>query len=210
MIKKFLLADDHSVVRMAVKLIIKEQYFNAQIDECASGEQAMELLANNAYDLIIIDLLMPHTNTNDLLEKILKGHADSKVLIFTMMSEGIFATRYFQLGIKGFLTKDCDEREISTAIELILNNKKYISMELSHKLIEASLSDRSENPFEDLSIREKEIVRLLITGKSVREIKGILNIQNSTVGTYKVRIFEKMMVSNIVDLQEVARLYHFV
>jgi len=209
MIKRFLLVDDHSVVRLAVKLIIKEHYFNAQIDEASTGAQTLAFLAANNYDLVIIDLMMPQTDTTDLLEKMLENYPETKILIFTMMSESIFATRYFQLGVKGFLTKDCDEKEISVAIELIMNNKKYISVELSHKLIEDSLADRSENPFEDLSMKEKEIVRLLINGKSVKEIKYILNIQNSTVGTYKFRIFEKMMLSNIVDLQEIARLYHF-
>ena len=202
--------DDHSIVRLAVKLIIKENYLNAHIDETTSGEHTLELLAASHYDLVIIDLLIPNTNTTDLLEKILANHPSTKVLVFTMMPESIFATRFFQLGIKGYLTKDCDEKTIAGAIELIMHNKKYISMEISLKIIEDSLTDRSENPFEDLSAREKEIVRLLINGKSVRDIKCILNIQNSTVATYKFRIFEKMMVTNIVDLQEIARLYHFV
>lgn len=210
MIKKFLLLDDHSIVRLAVKLIIRENYLNAQIDESSSGERTLELLGSNEYDLVIIDLLVPNTNTTELLEKILAIHPTTKILVFTMMPESIFATRFFQLGIKGYLTKDCDEKTIANAIELILNNKKYISMELSLKIIEGSLTDRSDNPFDDLSVREKEIVRLLINGKSVRDIKYMLNIQNSTVATYKFRIFEKMMVTNIVDLQEIARLYHFV
>ncbi|HTL08646.1 MAG TPA: response regulator transcription factor [Chitinophagaceae bacterium] len=207
--KKFLLIDDHAIVRLAVKMMLQENYANTVIHESWSAPQAMALLEASPYDLVIMDLLMPQTDSTSLVEQILHHYPGTRILVFTMMAESIFATRYFQLGIKGFLNKDCEEKEILAAVDLILSDKKYLSPQLNNALIESTFNTRSENPFEDLSAREREVVRLLLKGKSPQQIKQVLNIEHSTVGTYKIRIFEKMKVTNIVDLLDIARLYRF-
>ena len=207
--RKFLVIDDHAIVRLAIKMLLKENYVNIAVDETWSASQALALLEEHRYELVVMDLLMPQTDSTSLVEQILQRHPSTRILVFTMMAESIFATRYFQLGIKGFLNKDCEEKEILSAVEVILAEKKYLSPQLNNALIDASLTARSENPFEDLSAREREVVRLLLKGKSPQQIKQVLNIEHSTVGTYKIRIFEKMKVTNIVDLLDIARLYRF-
>jgi len=210
MSKKFLLVDDHSIVRSGVSMIIKDKYFTAEIDEASDGDTAYEMIKKKEYDLLIIDLHMPHTDTMGLIVNIFNIRPDAKVLIFTMGSEDVFAKRYLKLGVKGFLNKDCEDEEIGKAVEMILNNRKYLSDKLISKLTDDGLSNRPDNPFESLSNRELEIGMLLIRGKSVSEITDILNIQNSTVGTHKAHIFEKLKVENVIDLRELARLYQLV
>lgn len=210
MSKKFLLVDDHSIVRSGVRLIIKDKYFNAEVDEAADGDTAYEMVKKKEYDLLIIDLHMPHTNTMGLIENVFTIRPGAKILIFTMGSEDVFAKRYLKLGVRGFLNKDCDDDEIAKAIEMILNNRKYLSDKLISKLTDDGLSNRPDNPFESLSNRELEIGMLLVRGKSVSEITEILNIQNSTVGTHKAHIFEKLKVENVIDLRELAKLYQLI
>jgi len=210
MSKKFLLVDDHSIVRSGVRLIIMDKYFNAEIDEASDGDTAYDMVKKKEYDLLIIDLHMPHTDTMGLIVNIFNIRPTAKVLIFTMGSEDVFAKRYLKLGVRGFLNKDCEDDEIGKAVEMILNNRKYLSDKLISKLTDDGLSNRPDNPFESLSNRELEIGMLLIRGKSVSEITEILNIQNSTVGTHKAHIFEKLKVENVIDLRELAKLYQLI
>jgi len=210
MTKKFLLVDDHSIVRSGVRLIIKEKFFNPEIDEASDGDSAFEMIKKKDYDLLVVDLHMPHTDTMGLIVNIFNVRPSARVLIFTMGSEDVFAKRYLRLGVKGFINKDAEDEEIAKAIETVLNNRKYLSNKLISKLTDDSLSNRPDNPFESLSNRELEISMLLIRGKSVSEITEILNIQNSTVGTHKAHIFEKLKVENVIDLREMAKLYQLV
>lgn len=207
--KRILIADDHSIVRKAMRWLLTEKYLNIQVDECTNGEQALELVSLHAYDLLIVDLVIPHTNTGAILEKILTDRPGTRILIFSMVAEAIFAARYFQIGVLGFLSKECSEKDIETAIDAVLNNKKYISTALGKLFTVSDLYYKSANPFEGLTAREKQIARLLITGKSINEIRYALNIQNSTLGSHKYRIFEKMRINNVIDLKEIAGLYDF-
>ena len=208
--KKFLLVDDHSIVRSGVKLIIRSKYINAECDEAVDGDTAFEKVKSADYDLIVLDIHMPNTDPLGLIENIVRTKPQAKILIFTMGAEEIFAKRYLKLGVKGFLSKESDDEEISRAIDLVINNRKYISESLMTRMTDESLSNKSENPFNDLSNRELEIVLLLISGKSISEITEVLNIQNSTVGTHKSRILEKLKVGNVIELRELARIYHLI
>ncbi len=208
--KKFLLVDDHSVVRSGIRLFIRDKYFNAEIDEASEGDKAFESVKKKDYDLLIMDLHMPKTDTVGLITNILKIKPSTKILVFSMGAEEVFARRYLSLGVMGFLNKDCSDDKILIAIETVLNNRRYLSEKLMDRLTGDSVADKPVNPFDALSTREIEIAMLLINGRSVGEITGTLSIQNSTVGTHKARIFEKLQVNNVIDLHELARLYQII
>ncbi|HTL10305.1 MAG TPA: response regulator transcription factor [Chitinophagaceae bacterium] len=205
--KRFLLIDDHSIVRSALKLVIRQKHRNALIDECSHGAEAIKKAQVSAYDVIIVDLNIPQTDAPKLIQQLQELRPTTKLLIFTILPEAIFASRYFQLGVQGFLNKDCDEAEVSLAIETVLSGRRYLSARLSSKLLASNFTIRFQNPMEALSAREKQIVKLLVTGQTHGEIKRTLGIKHSTVGTYKHRIFQKLGVTNIVDLKEIANLY---
>lgn len=206
--KKFLLIDDHPIVRSGVKSWLWAQYNAAEIDEADNGKQAIEKIKHKNYDLLLLDIHMPETNSFDLLKYILKTKPDSKVLIFSMNSEGMYAKRFLKAGAVGFISKDAPIAELQKAVSLTLNNRRYFSdVFIESVLNEKTAKYDNSNPFYNLSGREFEIATLLLEGKAVGEISALLNIKNSTTGTYKARIFEKLKVENVFQLNELAVFY---
>ena len=206
--KKFLLVDDHVVVRSGIKILLSEIYDPAEIHEAMDGESAKLKLKEHSFDLIMLDIQMPNTDTLALMEYIHKECPTAKVLMFSMSAENIYARRFMKAGAFGFISKEAPLEEITRAINIILGNKKYISDSLAETLAEDSYSGKSSNPFNELSPREFEIVSLLLEGRTVTEISHALNIQTSTVGTHKARLFEKLGVSNLLELKEIATTYN--
>jgi len=206
--KKFLLVDDHVVVRSGIKILLSELYDPAEIHEAMNGDTAVEKLKEHAYDLIMLDIQMPKTDTLGLMQYIHITYPAAKVLMFSMSAENIYAKRFMKAGAYGFISKEAPLEEITRAINIILSGKKYISETLAENLAEDSFSGKSGNPFNELSPREFEIVSLLLEGNTVTEISHALNIQTSTVGTHKARIFEKLGVDNILKLKELATTYN--
>ncbi|HEX2682487.1 MAG TPA: response regulator transcription factor, partial [Ferruginibacter sp.] len=146
--------------------------------------------------------------TLGLMEYIHITYPEARVLMFSMSAENIYAKRFMKAGASGFVSKEAPLEDITRAISTILNGKKYISDSLAEKLAEDSYSGKSGNPFNELSPREFEIVSLLLEGKTVTDISHTLNIQTSTVGTHKARLFEKLGVTNILELKELATTYN--
>lgn len=206
--KKFLLVDDHVVVRSGIKILLEDLYKPSEIHEAMNGETAIEKLKANSYDLILLDIQMPNTDTLGLMEYIRITYPEAKVLMFSMSAENIYAKRFMKAGAYGFISKEAPLEEITKAMSVILSGKKYISEGLAQKLAEDSFSGKSGNPFNELSPREFEIVSLLLDGKTVTDISHTLNIQTSTVGTHKARLFEKLSVENILQLKELANTYN--
>lgn len=206
--KRFLLVDDHTVVRSGIKILLSDIYIPSEIYEAINGETAIAQLKERDYDLIILDIQMPNTDTLGLMEYIHIAYPEVKVLMFSMSAENIYAKRFMKAGAYGFISKEAPMEELTRAIQVILSGKKYISESLAEKLAEDSFSGKSGNPFNELSPREFEIVTLLLDGKTVTDISHTLNIQTSTVGTHKARLFEKLAVANILELKELATTYN--
>ena len=122
-----------------------------------------------------------------------------------MSSETLYGKRFIKAGADGYLSKDASVEEVKKAIETVLNGRRYLSADL----MDAFIGEEQKNPFNTLSDREFEIASLLLTGLSIIEIASKIHLQPSTVGTYKARIFEKLHVSNILQLKEQAALYNF-
>jgi two-component system, NarL family, invasion response regulator UvrY len=197
------------VVRSGIRGLLSELFKPCEVDEADDGEGATEKLKTNTYDLILMDVQIPNTDTLGLMEYIHTKYPDAKVLIFSMSAENIYAKRFLKAGAKGFISKEALLEEIKKAINLILNGRNYISESLAQSLAEESFSDKPDNPFNKLSKREFEIVSLLMSGQSVGEISKCLNLHPSTVGTHKGRLFKKLGVTNILELKELATLYKF-
>jgi len=136
--KRFLLVDDHVVVRSGIKILLSEMYDPAEIHEAMNGDTAAAKLKENQYDLILLDIQMPNTDTLGLMEYIHITYPDAKVLMFSMSAENIYAKRFMKAGAYGFISKEAPLEEITKAINVILNGKKYISETLAEKLAEDS------------------------------------------------------------------------
>ena len=206
--KNFLLIDDHQIIRSGVKNILLELYKPCEVFEAENEATATEQLKLREYDLIIMDVQMPDSDTAGLMEYIKTVYPNAKVLIFSMTAETIYAKRFLKAGAMGFVTKNSGLTELQKAIDMILNNRIYMSNHLLEQLVvDLGGNNKVNDPFEKLSSREIESVSLLTSGKSLTEIAEVLSLAISTVGTYKARLFEKLKVNNLVELIEMWRLY---
>ena len=165
----------------------------------------------NDYQLIILDVNMPATDATTLVKNILNIKPDARILVFSMNAEELYARRYMQLGARGYISKTAPLKELSDAIQTVLNNDRYVGTSLTQQLREESMSTMATvNPFNKLSGRELDIVYHLLNGSSTGAISDALKIKPSTVSTFKNRILQKLCCKNVVAVSQMARLYEIV
>jgi DNA-binding NarL/FixJ family response regulator len=204
---RLLIADDHAIVRTGLKTLLKDIRPFFHCDEAVNETEVIELVKSNNYDMIILDINMPDTDSIAMVNNIFTYNEKSRVLIFSVKSEELYAKRYLKLGVLGYLNKESQPDEIKKAIESVLNGVMYISPNLKRHFYEDMMAKRTDNPFEKLSNREIQIAKYLLLGYSHAEIKKILNLHSSTVGTHRLRFFEKLKIKNLFELGELAKLY---
>lgn len=206
--KKFLLADDHHVVRTGLGLIIKDEFSNAEIDECSNGNCVWKKIQSTEYDLVILDIAMPAMDSLRLLKNIFTHKPRQKVMIFTMSSVAVYAKQYLALGVKGFINKQAEPSEVRLGIAAILNNRKYLGSDMKHILTWDNVNNPANTLFDSLTIRELEIMNHLVAGKNVSEIAGMLSLHITTVSTHKANLMAKLDVSNVVELTQKVQLFN--
>jgi DNA-binding NarL/FixJ family response regulator len=206
--KRVLLADDHTIVRSGIRLIIQDLLSGAVFDEASNGDEVIAFVKKNDYELIVLDINMPLTDSITLVTNVFAYRELSRILIYTMNSEELYAKRFIKLGVLGYLNKESRSEEIKQAITSVLKGDLYISKKMRRVLRDDPYSKGGDNPFEKLSDREMQTVKYLLNGYSPLEIRKILNVHSSTVGTYKARIFEKLSIKTLHDLEELAKMYH--
>lgn len=200
--KNILIVDDHLVVRTGVTIILKNEIENLQIFEANSYYEALNKITYNFFDLIILDINLPGGKNTEMITEIRKIYPGVKILMFSAHEEEFYVLKYLQSGANGFLNKLCGEEKIVEAVKSILEKGEYISEELKMKLVEVETNKELINPFFKISNREMEIVKLLVSGLGNLEISNTLEIQMSTVSTYKNRVFEKLKINNLAQLIE--------
>lgn len=205
----FLIADDHSIVRQGVSVIIEELFLNPQIHKSGSFRDTLKVLKEFKVDLLIMDVNFPDGNSLNILSEIKVLHPDIKILIFSAYDENIYAMRYFNEGASGYLNKESSEDEMKLAINTIISSGKYISQNIKDRILDSFISKKRTNPLDVLSNNEIEIARLLTKGYGNLEILELLQIKKNsvTVNTYKNKIFEKLEIDNLADLIKLFQLY---
>lgn len=204
-----LLADDHVIIRRGLKVLLDTHFGNCRITECDSVKELMSSISKEEFTHLILDLQLLDGNVIDVIPEIKRTYPNLPVMIYSMSSEEIYGTRTIQMGADSFLSKQSNEHEVIKALNLFLNGKKYMSQELQDLMHQQqSKKSKTENPLLDLSDREISVLNYLLEGESVKEISIRLVLKATTVATYKARIFDKLNVSNIIELRNVAEIYH--
>ena len=203
-----LIADDHAIVRIGLKIMIKHINSEINIEEAGDGKSVIQKLKSGTFDLLILDIHMPRTEPFSLTGYLLKEFPALKILLFTINKELLFAKRFLKLGVHGYIIKQSGESEISNAIQKILEGQVYISDLLSEIISNDLINHKNDNPFEQLSDREFEVVLQILKGHSVSEIAETLHLNKSTVGTHKSRILNKLGLSNTLELHSLAKQYN--
>lgn len=199
---RVLLADDHAIVRRGLRDLFQHHFRSAILSEVNSCNGLLRALAAAPVDLIVLDLELEDGNSMDIMERVRREFPDVRILVYSMNPEHIYAPRVLALGGAGFLSKQSSEEEAARAINRVLQGKRYISEELELK--RADNRPHSEDPFAALSDREITVMKELLRGLSVKEIAERTSLQPTTVATYKARLFDKLGVSNLLDLQRLA------
>lgn len=198
----FLVADDHTVVRQGLSMIIKELYTSATVFQVENFISIIEVLKKEPINVLILDINFPDGNSIAIIPEVKKIRPELKIMIFSAFDETVHALRFFNAGANGYLNKLSEEDEIKFAISTLVTEGKYISDVTKEKILNSYLLGNKTNPIEHLSGREIEIARLLVKGYGNLEISNALDIQKTTVSTYKKRIFEKLQIDNLAELIE--------
>lgn len=204
----FLIADDHSIVRQGVSLVIKELFFKATIHHAGTFKETLKILKETKVDLLVLDINFPDGNSLSIISEIKVLQPDLKILIFSAYDENLYALRYLNAGVSGYLSKGSNEEEMKQALQSMMVSGKYITQNIKDQILDSYISKKPLNPLELLSDREIEVARLLIKGFGNMEIADMLHIKKSTVSTFKNRIFEKLSIDNLADLIDLFQLYH--
>lgn len=209
MTKTFLLVEDHSIVRMGVKLLIEDFMTSVVIIEAGTFGETLKMLQTRHFDLVVLDIRIPGGEAFNMIPKIRAIQEKVKILVFSSQQEELYALHYIKAGANGFLPKDTSNEEFERAVTAVLNGSTYISNVVQEQLVNNTLLEREsrESPLEILSNRELEIMDMLLTGKWTKDIAIDLNIKESTVSTYKARIFEKLEVTNVLELFKKVEIY---
>ncbi len=205
---KFVIADDHSIVRHGISILIKDFYYDSNVSKLSSFSELIKHLANHRCDLLILDVNFPEGISLNVIPTLKMLQNDLKILIFSAYDEDIYAIRYLNAGANGYLNKLCEESEIKVAIESIFSNGKYISQNIQNKIFDSFVLNKPTNPLEQLSNREIQIAKLLVEGHGNVEISKMLNISKTTASTYKSRLFEKLSINSISSLIHIFNVYH--
>jgi len=195
-----LIADDHSIVREALKQIVKSLEDIDLIDEAVNGHEAWTKIRRGDYDLVILDIAMPGLNGLDVLKNIKDYDLKASVLILSVYPQEQYAIRAFNLGASGYLPKDTAFEELVLAIKKIASGGRYVTASFAEKLIFNGYGSGTDKPHEILSEREFQVMIMLAEGKSVTEIANEISISDKTVSTYRSRILEKMGLKKNAEL----------
>lgn len=204
-----LLIDDYEIVRLATKFLLKDLIQPITVLDASSFQAAVGQLRSTSIQLVLLDIGLPDGEGLAMIEKIRRLQPNVLILIFSAFNETIYGLHYIKAGANGYLSKNSTQSEIQGAILTVLSERRYLSQKMQTKILNEAAYGRPmvENPLEALSYRELEIADLLVKGNWVKEIAMLLGVTESSVSTYKSRIFEKLGVNSLIELFEKMRSY---
>ena len=201
---KILLADDHVVVRDGLRLILEADGDMTVVGDAANGRDALRKVQELHPDVVVMDIAMPELNGIEATQRIREQCPSSQVVILSMHATTEHIHRALQAGARGYLLKESAGQEVAAAIRAVHADHRYLSEQIAETALEdyarrrASSSDRS--PIEQLSPREREVLQLVVEGKSSASIAKLVHLSPKTIDTYRGRIMEKLGVHDLPAL----------
>jgi len=205
MICTLLLVDDHALIRAGVRALVSDIPGYQVVGEAASGEQLLEMTLELTPDIILLDISMKDSNGLDALERLHRARPQSKVLILSMHTDPQMIMRALEGGAHGYLLKDATATEIEQALHALRNDERYLSPAIAHTVINQALNSAHSSKVEpvenhNLTARQLEILRLIVRGKSTREIANGLNLSVKTVETHRAQIMKRLQIYDVAGL----------
>lgn len=200
-----LIIEDHPLIRMGLRHLIADTDPKADVTQSDSFPAGLALLDKERFDLLILDIDIPGGENIRMMEMVRQKQPDIVILIHSGYDEQVYALPYMQAGADGFLSKQASHDEFQAAYKALINRGKYVSYRIQQTLLN-NLGDNNskklKNPIMTLSPREMLVMQLLTEGKWTKEIASILKVKENTISTYKRRIFDKLEVTDEIELSK--------
>jgi two-component system invasion response regulator UvrY len=201
---KALLVDDHQLVRAGIRRILDDSPDVEVCGEAASGEEALALVVQTRPEVVLMDVNMPGIGGLEATRKLLRIDENLKIIALTVYMEEPYPSRLLSAGAMGYLSKGCCEEEILNAIRVVHRGERYIDANIARQMALSGLAGNTRNPLDKLSQREVQVMMMITQGHRIQEVSDILNLSPKTVSTYRYRLYEKLGVSNDVELTHLA------
>lgn len=200
-----LLVDDHSLIRAGVRALVLDIPGYAVIGEASDGSQLLEMVEQLSPDIVLLDISMRETGGLEALQRLKRVRPQSKVLILSMHTDPALIMQALESGAHGYLLKDTTATELEHALEALRNNERYLSPAIAHTVIDQALTrnQKSQPDVADshnLTARQLEILRLIVRGKSTREIANGLGLSVKTVETHRAQIMKRLQIYDVAGL----------
>lgn len=207
---KFLISDDHAIVRKGLKDLLREEFPRAEFLEAVNSQEAISVVASHDIDVVLLDISMPGRNGMETLKQMRALGVKAPILMLSMHSEDQYAVRALRAGASGFINKESANEELLSAVNRVLQGKRYITPAVAEKLADGVSKPEVNLLHESLSDREMQVLQQIASGKTVSEIASEISLSVNTVSTYRTRILEKLMLNNNAELTRYAIDHHLV
>lgn len=201
---RILLADDHTVMRAGLRLLLERQPDMVVVAEAEDGRQTVSTVDTEKPDVVVMDIAMPNLNGIEATRLIASRHPEIAVVILSMHSDESYVMRALKAGAKAYLLKDSAEADLIRAVRAVSEGKSFFSPTVSKMLLEDYVQQLrlrgEEDSYELLTAREREVLQLLAEGKSNKDVANTLNLSLYTVETHRAHILQKLGLHTVPDL----------
>jgi two-component system response regulator NreC len=201
---KVLIADDHAMVRQGIASFLGMSEECEVVGEAADGVEAIEAVKRTRPDIVLMDISMPRLGGLEATIEIKKLHPDVKVLVLTQYEDMVYIKRFFKAGASGYLLKKAVGEDLLTAIRAVNAGKVYVHPSIASGVVDGYLGiqkgEQFEDPYELLTDREKQVLKLIAEGHTHKEAADILNISVKTVIAHQTNISEKLKIHSRAGL----------
>jgi len=196
---RILLADDHEVVRRGFRMLLAAQPDMDVVGEASNGREATDLAAELQPEIVIMDVSMPELNGIEATRRIARDCPKVRVLALSMHKDAVYVREILRAGARGYLLKDCGEKELIAAVRGISQGQGYLSPEIADAVLD-DYRKHVTNPIDLLSTREREVLQLIAESRTNKEIAASLSLSVYTVEAHRGRIMEKLNLHSIGEL----------
>jgi two-component system, NarL family, response regulator NreC len=204
---KIILADDHQIVRQGLRTLLAGEPDMEVVGEADNGRETLKLVQQLAPDVVIMDISMPDLNGIEATRQLLVESPGAKVIALSMHSDSLFVLNMLRSGASGYLLKDCALEELVTAIRSVMRSQTYISPGVSDLLIQDLASSCTAEPssaYSVLTVREREVLKLLAEGKGTQQIAASLGLSSKTIEAHRKQISHKLGLNSVAELTKYA------
>jgi DNA-binding NarL/FixJ family response regulator len=197
---RILIADDHPIFRAGLKETLLKQSDVDAVGEADNGHKALELARRQRWDVVVLDITMPGKDGLEVLQELRRERPKVPVLILSAHPEDQLALRLLKAGAAGYLTKDKSPEVLLKAVRRLAHGGKYVSESLAEQAVSKLTSDTTKPLYETLSDREYQVLRMIASGRTIKEIGKELFLSVRTVSTYRARLLEKMNMKTNAEI----------